>query len=488
MLFFSLALSVFTSRVEAQVNTMQVSMDQCISFAIGGSTDSKIALTQKHRSDWQYRSYLAETRPGIMLEATLPAYNNIITNVLQNDGTYKYLPQTNMELYTGLSISQKLGLTGGSVFLRSDLYRFDLLGDTSKTTSYLSSPLYIGINQPLFGFNQYKWKKKIEPALYSESQLQFIENMEEIRVKTVRMFFDALTIQQQLTNLESNSLNNDTLYSIGKARFRIGAISETELMQLELQSLKSNNDLESKKITLKNQLRQLLVYLKIDNSVILQLIIPENAPFVQIDEGIALNEAWKNRPEPLSFNRRLLESQMKLDQAKKESGLNMNLYASYGVTRDAAVISDAFRNFDNQKVATLGLSLPILDWGEAKGRIKMAQAELELENVRIEQEKNAFDQLIRQKVDEFNEQQLQLSLLKKSVQIANKSYNLIKKRYLSSQISLLELYNAQSDKDQAELALIDGIRNYWQLYYEIRQITLYDFIKNSKIEYAATEQ
>lgn len=92
MLFFSLALSVFTSRVEAQVNTMQVSMDQCISFAIGGSTDSKIALTQKHRSDWQYRSYLAETRPGIMLEATLPAYNNIITNVLQNDGTYKYLP------------------------------------------------------------------------------------------------------------------------------------------------------------------------------------------------------------------------------------------------------------------------------------------------------------------------------------------------------------------------------------------------------------
>jgi len=485
-LFSNLILTLFILPAEAQVETIELSMEQCISFAIVGSTDSKIAITQKHRSDWQYRSYLAETRPGVILEATLPAYNNIITNVLQNDGTYKYLPQTNMELYTGLAVSQNIGLTGGKVFLRSDLYRFDLLGDSSKTTSYLSSPLYIGINQPLFGFNQYKWKKKIEPALYYESQLQYVENLEEIRVKTVGLFFNALTIQQQLLNLELNSLNNDTLYGIGKERFRIGAISETELMQLELQSLKANNELESRKITLKNQLRQLQVYLKMDNSVKLQLIIPDITPFVQINEAIALSEAWKNRPEPLAFNRRVIESKMKLDQAKKERGLNMNLYATYGITQDAAVLSDAFKNFDNQKIATLGLSLPILDWGEAKGRIKMAQSELDLENEKIEQEKNAFDQQIRQKVDEFNEQQLQLGLLKKSVQIANKSYYLIKQRYLSSQISLLELFTAQSDKDQAELALIDGIRNYWLLYYEIRQFTLYDFVKNSKIEYSAS--
>lgn len=478
LVLFSLAILLLILPVKAQVNKLALSLEQSISLAIEVSIDSRISITQKQRSAWQYHSYLAETRPGVTLEATLPNYSNTISNVLQNDGTYKYLPQSNIQFYTGLSVSQKIGLTGGNIFLRSDLYRFDLLGNKSKTTSYLSSPLYIGISQPLFGFNQYKWKKKIEPVLYHESQLQYIENQEEIRVKTVGMFFDALTVQQQLLNFELNSLNNDTLYAIGKERFRIGAIFETELMQLELQSLKANNELERKKMTLKNQLRQLTIYLKMDNSVSLKLLTPDDIPSIQLDEAIALSEAWKNRVAPLAFNRRLSESKMKLDQARKESGLNMNLYATYGITRNAAILSDAYKNFDNQKVVTLGLRLPILDWGEAKGRIKMAQSELDLENEKIEQEKNAFNQQIRQKVDEFNEQQLQLNILKKNMQIANKNYYLIKKRYLSSQVSLLELFTAQSDKDQSELAMIEGIRNYWQLYYEIRQLTLYDFINN----------
>lgn len=483
---FSLVLSMLILPVNAQFKKTELGLEQSISIAIDVSTDSRIAITRKSRSAWQYRSYLAETRPGIRLDATLPNYNSSITNVLQNDGTYKYLPQSNMQFYTGLSVMQKVGLTGGNVYLRSDLYRFDLLGDKSNVTSYLSSPLYIGINQPLFGFNQYKWRKIIEPVLYQESQLQYVENMEAIRVRTVDMFFNALTVQQQLLNLELNSLNNDTLYAIGKERFRIGAIFETELMQLELQSLKANNELERKKITLKNQLRQLMVYLKMDNTVSLQLLIPDEVSFIKMDEAIALREAWKNRLAPLAFNRRLMESKRNLDQAKG-SGLNMNLNATYGITRNAATLSNAYKNFDNQKMATLGLSLPILDWGEAKGRIKMAQAELDLENEKIEQEKNTFNQNIGQKVDEFNEQQLQLNILKKSTQIANKSYYLIKKRYLSTQVSLLELFTAQSDKDQSELAMIEGMRNYWQLYYEIRQLTLYDFINNRKIEYVKSD-
>lgn len=173
--------------------------------------------------------------------------------------------------------------------------------------------------------------------------------------------------------------------------------------------------------------------------------------------------------------------QMQLDKAKKQSGLNMNIYANYGITKNADKLNDLYNNFENQKIATIGVSLPILDWGEAKGKIKMAEAELELEKEKIEQEKNEFRQLIKQKVREFNLQQKQIKILFHSLAIAKRNFELNKQRYLASQCPLLELIASQNEKDLAEQALIEGKQKMWILFFEIRNITLYDFIENKKL-------
>lgn len=470
----------FYPQGNAQNKMQELSLEQVIAMAINNSIDIHIAKTKQKRSEWQYHSFLASQKPLVSLDATAPAYTSRISNVQQNDGTYKYLHQSNLQIFSGLSISQKITSTGGSVFFSSDFYRFDVFSSKHQT-SFLNSPFYFGINQPVFDFNPGKWNKKLEPTIYKETQLQYIEQSELIKVKAVELYFEALSIQQLLKNLEFNSHNSDTLFEIGKERIRIGSISESELMQLEISALKAKNEWDKHLNMFKNRIEQLLLFLnhEITDSIYLQ--VPEQLSFSEIDENKAIIEALANRHEPITFYRRLLEMQMQLDKAKKQSGLNMNIYANYGITKNADKLNELYNNFENQKIATIGVSLPILDWGEAKGKIKMAEAELELEKEKIEQEKNEFRQLIKQKVREFNLQQKQIKILFHSLAIAKRNFELNKQRYLASQCPLLELIASQNEKDLAEQALIEGKQKMWILFFEIRNITLYDFIENKKL-------
>jgi len=48
-------------------------------------------------------------------------------------------------------------------------------------------------------------------------------------------------------------------------------------------------------------------------------------------------------------------------------------------------------------------------------------------------------------------------------------------RYLAGKVGILELNNARDTKDSAIRNYIDALRQYWNAYYELRTLTLYDF-------------
>jgi outer membrane protein TolC len=42
-------------------------------------------------------------------------------------------------------------------------------------------------------------------------------------------------------------------------------------------------------------------------------------------------------------------------------------------------------------------------------------------------------------------------------------------------IGIDNLYIAQNEKDQAKTQYVQALRQYWQAYYQLRRLTLYDF-------------
>ena len=57
-----------------------------------------------------------------------------------------------------------------------------------------------------------------------------------------------------------------------------------------------------------------------------------------------------------------------------------------------------------------------------------------------------------------------------------------KERYLSDKIGFLDYSVAQNEKDRSQIDYISVLQKIRTKYYEIRKLTLFDFIENKKIE------
>src|SRR5690606_25479539 len=124
------------------------------------------------------------------LTGTLPDFSRTIMPVTQPDGTTDFKPVSINNSELGLSLSQVVSPTGGRVFVTSLMQRFD---DFDRDqTRYNGNPAIIGIEQPLFAYNQLSWAKKIEPLRYQESQKVYLEERESIAVNATRLYFDLL--------------------------------------------------------------------------------------------------------------------------------------------------------------------------------------------------------------------------------------------------------------------------------------------------------
>ncbi|RLD73975.1 MAG: TolC family protein, partial [Bacteroidetes bacterium] len=130
----------------------------------------------------------------------------------------------------------------------------------------------------------------------------------------------------------------------------------------------------------------------------------------------------------------------------------------------------------------LGISLPLLDWGKARGNIKMAESSLDLVATTIEQERIDFEHNVFLKVMQFNMQKKQLRIAAKSDTVAQKRFEVTQKRYMIGKVNdVLELNNAQIDNDRSKINYFRSLETYWKSYFELRKLTLYDFKRDIPI-------
>jgi outer membrane protein TolC len=137
---------------------------------------------------------------------------------------------------------------------------------------------------------------------------------------------------------------------------------------------------------------------------------------------------------------------------------------------------------NQQQNIRLGLTIPILDWGLGKGRYRMAVSNLELAQVTSDQALVDFQQNLVLDVEQFNLQKTQVEVAAKSDTVAMKMYDVTKQRFLIGKISILELNNADTKKDQNRRQFIQALQNYWSYFYNIRSLALYDFVNRKPLE------
>ncbi len=110
----------------------------------------------------------------------------------------------------------------------------------------------------------------------------------------------------------------------------------------------------------------------------------------------------------------------------------------------------------------------------------MAESNREVVRISVNQEKMDFEQNIIMNVMEFNLQADQVLSTAKADTIAQLGYDVTQQRFLIGKVDVTKLNLARNDQEKARRAYINALRSYWNYYYTIRQLTLFDFEKRRR--------
>ena len=456
----------------------QYTLQEVVKKAKENSPAYRQAITQLSNRSWQYKTFRSNYLPQLSLSGVLPDYNRGIDQVRQPDGTFRFVPVSQVYYDAQLGLNQSIGLSGGQVFINSRVQRFDNFPSLGNRERYSSNPAVIGIIQPIFAFNPLRWDKRIEPLRFEESKREYWEEMENISIRATELYFNLLLAQISYETAERNVANNDTLYQIAQGRYNLGKIAENELLQLELSTMNARQDLAQAVLDMETSTLRLKVFLGLTDSDAIRLVEPSDIPQFSVDEEKALQEARKNRSRVLAFQRELLQAERDLARARGESGLNIDVFGQFGLNQRANEVSELYINPDNQQRLQIGFNIPIVDWGRTKSRIGTAKANQELVRADIEQEQINFDQDIYLSVKQFKMLRNQLVIAEKAVEVGVKRFDITKSRYLIGKIGIMELNIATQERDMARRNYVSSLRSFWTAYYNLRLLTLYDFERN----------
>jgi outer membrane protein TolC len=442
------------------------------------SLASKSEETKKENRYWSYQYFKTNYNPQLRLQGTLPSYYKSVNAIIQPDGSYRYLYVQQMNNNIRLSLEQPIASTGGTISANTNLQYFKNYKDASALREQWSgSVLYVALDQPLFSFNALRWDRRIQPFLYEESKREYVQQKEYISMETISRFFSVLHEQINMEIATFNQANSDTIYQIEKGRYAIGTTSRDKLLQAELQVLRTKQDAARAKLNLSAAQLRLRSYIGLnDADKFPQLVLPENIPQLEVTVEDALQFARQNRTDFLSFQRRRLEADRDVAQARSNR-FKSSVTAAYGRNNNGLVLSDVYTNPTEQQQINLTFSVPVLDWGRNKSLMKRALANKKLSDYAIKQEEITFEQSIITKVEQFETLALQIEISKKSDEVASERYSVAQSRYLIGKIDITNLNIALKEKDEAKRSYTEALRTFWVSFYELRMMTLYDFSK-----------
>ena len=467
---------VLNKRILTLEDAIQIAQEQSFAY--------KVAYNNFQRSMWSYALFRSSFYPSLSLEGTIPNYSRAINKITLPSGEDIFVNQNQAFSSLRLGISQRVAWTGGSLSLFSSLDRIDVLGQNAYHR-YAMAPFSISYFQDHIGYNESKWLKNIEPLRFESANKEFITDMENIAATTVGYYFATLSAQTSHSLSIQNLRQSDTLFARTQERFKLGTVSQGELLQLRLKLLNAQQQVAQDSIQYILAWQNLTSYLLLPDDQHWDLQASEDLKFKKLLIDDVFEHAQQHGSAVLGFQLKKLEANQSLAKTRADHRLKFQIQANLGVSNTAQTWGGLWNGLENQQQFLIGFSIPILDWGYSRTQKQRAEANLAMVESQIQQEYMLLSQEVALQVSRWNLQQQQLILAKESQAIATQNYTLELERFLRGAISLNDLNAAQHQKDQTVKSYLNTLEMYWQALFTLRKLTLYDFFEGQPIRFVS---
>ena len=477
-----IVLTVSCLSIEAQI-LKKISLDEAVNVLSLKSPSVKTVIIDYENKVLEFDSYKKSFLPSISLSLT-PFNLNRSINLLQNpsDGTYRYVEDYLGNTSAGLSLSQRIGITGGNLTINTNQNLVNEFSNSRRT--FNSVPFSISYSQSLFGGNKkYKYEKEINYKENSISKLNYCLEILKVQEQISTYYISTYTAMLEEEMAINSFEQSDSLLSIAKIKLDNDNITQHEFDLIKIKKSESEYQLKEAKIKHKNHLKKLLFFLGLPTNNLqgYKLFKPNISLPDNLDRDVVY--LFVNRNNPFSLAQEIKKAKIKLYlfNKKLKNSFNSSVSISYGSNQFSNNFLDSYRNPNSRQSVSLSMSIPIFKWGISKNTLKIAQNEYQKRLITLKNEEIKFNNDLDEKVAAYNSAMYLYSLTEKENEIYKAHYKLALKTFLLNKSSIYDLYALKKEQQNTMQKHLKALESVWNKYFEIRTISLYDFIGNNEL-------
>jgi len=322
----------------------------------------------------------------------------------------------------------------------------------------------LSLNQPLYLGGRVRIGKDISELGLEMSRIEYQKQLDQSLFNLVQSYYGVLQAQG-MVEIRQNALDvvNEHL-RIVKVNNEAGTSLRQDLLQTQIEQRKAEKDL----IAAENQLqiaRKRLAQLLGDSSQSYAVSTPEKNPDPETELDKLINIALENRAElrSLNINQKMIEKQKELEGNPYRPQISLN--GSYNWQGSELDFSDGSWNL------TLSGSIPLYDGGKAN----LNEEKKEIEASNLQNSKVDLEESIKIEIEDtllslkHSEEMIELEQL--SLENAEENLELTNKSYQAGIGTNIDVINAQTSYEQAQISLLQAEYNY--------EINLYKLLYNT---------
>ena len=427
----------------------------------------------------QYKNYQKSFLPSLEFTLSPFSFNRSIQRLQQpSDGSYTYVEDYSASSATGLTLHQKVGVTGGSFSIGTSLnYLHEF---TDKKNSFNTRPFYISYNQPLWGgYRDYRFNRSINQLTYALASKQYAHRMVSLQQQVLSLYLECFLNKLSLEHVTYMAEASDTLMQVARLRRDGGMITDYDYKQIELSCAESALEQSAGRYKLESSLRALTTLLEMGDTIQIPSRISFKLPEVSADDVHFYIR--KNNSSYLETELQLTEAKRSLWKARQENQINGTISVDYGVNQYGTSLALAYKRPSTQQSVGITLSFPLFQWGVEHNKRRMAENQYQIQENTVEQTRRDFENKIVETVANYNNVLSRCELAERTYRLAEENFRLKVRQFLMERISVTEMIDARRTLYGQMTQYYSTLHTLYTSYYEIKQMTLYDFKRHCNV-------
>ena len=273
-------------------------------------------------------------------------------------------------------------------------------------------------------------------------------------------FYNLYKLKENVIISEEKVKQNKESFKTAENKHKAGLIAEVEAMQLEVDLASSRNGLLNSKRSFEEEVNNFKILLGLELEKEVNIISNLLYNPIIIDESVAVESALKNRADLLNQESGIYLSGLNVEEVDSRRQVKLELNARYGISNNSTEVVSLYNELLDDVSVALTLFVPVWDWGQNSREVEASKANLMIEKLTYNNLKERIHNDVVSTINRINSAKARVEVLSRSVEIAEKSYNISVERFKSGTISSFDLAQIQLRLTEAKNNSIGALIDY----------------------------